>query len=455
MFRKHWANTLGSVFLLGLAVAALGWWRAPRASLRAPQTGLLPHQDIVITFSAPMQPSGITERLVLRPEHPVSLRWADARTLLVHPRSPWPAGERLTVGIGQGAPAAVWPSLPTLETALWQVEISPPPLLSLWPENGAPTQLYRLHLDDGSSEQLTEEPFGLTGYTVTADGLDVYYASVEGDIYHLARRTGESTLLVDCGGDVCANPQVSPDGTYLAYERTPVSGPPQEALPHVWYLRLESGVPAPLPLDGSSRQPLWSSANHLCVYRPEQAEFTAWNPFTGENVSWSNQTGEGGVWLPDGSAFISPEITLLPNGYLLPTGGFLDLPSSHLIRYPLDGTAPQDLSEDPAVEDASPAVSPDGRYLAFARKSLRPDSWTPGRQVWLLDFSTGEYRPLTASPLYNHTAFAWSPDGSRLAYLRSNRNDFSQPTEIWLDDLSAEEPPVRLLIGGYAPRWIP
>ncbi len=456
MVRKHWANILGSVFLLGLAVGALAWRRAPRVALESPQNGLLPRQDILIIFSAPMQASSVTERLILRPERPVSLHWKDERTLFVHPVSPWPAGERLTIGVGRGARAAAWPSLPTLENALWEVRVSTPSLLYLWPEADAPAQLYRLHLEDGSTEQLTGEPFGLTGFTATANGLDVYYATVEGDIYHLARRTGETSLLVDCGEDVCANPQVSPDGTYLAWERTPVSGPPQEAAPHVWYLRLDGGSPAPLPPeDDPSRQPVWSSADRLCVYRPEQAQFAVWNPADGKIVSWGNQTGEEGTWLSDGSAFIAPEITLLPNGYLAPNSGFLDLPSSHLIRYALDGAPPQDLSTDPAVEDTSPSASPDGRYLAFARKSLRPDSWTPGRQVWLLDFSTGAYRPLTVSPLYNHTAFAWSPDGDRLAYLRSNRNDFSQPTEIWLADIAGEEPPVRLLIGGYAPQWIP
>ncbi len=456
MFRKHWANILGGGFLLLLAAGALAWWRAPRVLMRSTRQELLPRQDIVLVFSLPMRRESVSERLFLQPEHPVSLRWVDARTLRIHPETPWEAGGNLLVGIGEGAQAASWPHLPTLQESAWEVAVSAPSLLYLWPESGAPAQLYRLRLEDGSSEQLTDEAFGLTGFAAAADGLQVYYASAEGDLYRLERRSGERSLLVDCGKDVCSNPQVSADGSYLAWERTPVGGPPQEALPQVWYLRLDGGTPAPLPLDGgASRQPLWSLSDWLCVYQPGRGRFVAWNPATGETVSWSNQTGEGGTWLRETEAFVTPEITLLPNGYLTPGGDFIDLPSSHLMRYALDGSAPQDLSEDPAVEDASPAASPDGRYLAFARKSLRPDAWTPGRQVWLLDFARGERRALTSAGLYNHTAFAWSPDGTRLAYLRSNRNDFSQPTEIWMADPEAASPPVRLVIGGYAPLWIP
>ena len=36
------------------------------------------------------------------------------------------------------------------------------------------------------------------------------------------------------------------------------------------------------------------------------------------------------------------------------------------------------------VEDVSPVFSPDGKWIAFARRYLDPLRWTPGRQVWLM-----------------------------------------------------------------------
>ena len=57
----------------------------------------------------------------------------------------------------------------------------------------------------------------------------------------------------------------------------------------------------------------------------------------------------------------------------------------------------------------APAWSPDGRTLAFT--SIRG----PRRQVYLIDAAGGETRALTSEPT-GVNDFAWSPDGTRIAY---------------------------------------
>jgi len=458
MLRKHWGNLLGSLFLLGLAAALLAWWRAPRAELIPPRGGaLLPRDAIQVRFSAPMQPETVRARLALSPAYAVDLRWLDTRTLRIQPREAWAQGDTLELRLEAGAAAQGWPRLKTRRAYAWRIPVSAPTLLYLWPARGAPANLYRLHLESGNSEQLTDETLGVSGFTASRDGLHIYYATTQGDIFRLERTSGEQSLLVDCGQDVCSAPALSPDGAYLAWERTPVTGRPQEALPQVWYLPLrDDAAPAPIPApDSYSRQPQWGADNWLAVYLPNQAAFFAWNPTEGRSITWPNQTGEGGAWLPAENAFVTPEITLVPNGYLTEGGSFLDLPTSHLLAYPLDGAPPTDLSRELAVEDADPAVSPDGALLAFARKYLDPQQWTPGRQVWLLELGSRTARPLTSAPLYNHTAFAWSPDGRTLTYVRSSQDDFSQPPELWMAAPGGAPPPLRLVINAYAPQWIP
>ena len=62
------------------------------------------------------------------------------------------------------------------------------------------------------------------------------------------------------------------------------------------------------------------------------------------------------------------------------------------------------------IADTGPRFSPDGKSLAFLR--------SPGegpRQVWVMDASGGEARPVTSSPK-GVADFAWSPDGERLVY---------------------------------------
>ncbi len=106
------------------------------------------------------------------------------------------------------------------------------------------------------------------------------------------------------------------------------------------------------------------------------------------------------------------------------------------------------------MEDASPAYSPDGQWIAFARKHLDRERWTPGRQLWLMRPDGREARQLTNAPDYNHSALAWSPDSTSLAYMRFNQVEFTQPAEIWWIDINEAQP--RMLVeGGYLPQWIP
>ncbi|QDH20431.1 S9 family peptidase [Saccharibacillus brassicae] len=73
----------------------------------------------------------------------------------------------------------------------------------------------------------------------------------------------------------------------------------------------------------------------------------------------------------------------------------------------LSADGAQDILFTSGEQDASPAWSPDGTRLAFARKH------GDKRQIWLLPASGGEARMLTHLS-EGAGAFAWSPDGSKL-----------------------------------------
>jgi Tol biopolymer transport system component len=168
-----------------------------------------------------------------------------------------------------------------------------------------------------------------------------------------------------------------------------------------------------------------------------------------------NDTGQPGDWQPDGSGFVAAQISYLsPNS---PSGGLTGLErlaDSHLLRYDAAGGERRDLTGEPGLEDAAPAFSPDGAQLAFARKSLSPRLWTPGRQLWVMRMADGSARPLTNDPLYTHFDFAWNPSGSQLAYVRFNQSVISEPPEVWIIDLNTGDS-LRVIAGGYAPAWLP
>ena len=96
----------------------------------------------------------------------------------------------------------------------------------------------------------------------------------------------------------------------------------------------------------------------------------------------------------------------------------------HVIVYDQNGDGRRDLTPDADREyrGADLDVSRDGRHLVITRA-------TPGEDriddvaLELFDLETGESRVIGAAPLTNLSSPLFSPDGKRLAYLQSTRQD--------------------------------
>jgi dipeptidyl aminopeptidase/acylaminoacyl peptidase len=90
---------------------------------------------------------------------------------------------------------------------------------------------------------------------------------------------------------------------------------------------------------------------------------------------------------------------------------------------PTDGSAPaRQLTH--GWRDGGPAISPDGRWLAFVRavreepaRGADPRTGKVGKpQVWVMPVDGGEARRLTDHPLGVDRTPVWSPDSTRLVY---------------------------------------
>ena len=107
-----------------------------------------------------------------------------------------------------------------------------------------------------------------------------------------------------------------------------------------------------------------------------------------------------------------------------------------------DGLAVTQLTSD-AADDAFPAFAPDGQKLAFA--SNRSGSW----DIYMMDRTGKNITQVTSGPAHDmHPSF--SPDGKRLAYCSLNARG---QWELWIVDLITNE---RRQIGyGLFPKWAP
>jgi Tol biopolymer transport system component len=318
---------------------------------------------------------------------------------------------------------------------------------------------------------------GVRQFSLSADGTRLVYSTPREDggtdLRLLDLASGEDQLAHACAQDVrCEAPALSLDGDQVAYERfelqagtagQQVSGPSR-----VWSQSLDEDAEAlPIgPADHITTAPEWSPTGWLTYYDNTLGAIALVDPSSlpqPEPHSYiPNELGNVTTWSPDGEMVVMPEIVLLPEEVGSPqsdqeSGGEEGIDFySHIKRVHVESGLTETLSgERPGlVEDASPAYSPDGRWIAFARKYLDNARWTLGRQLWLMRADGSDAQQLTADPNFNYSALTWKPDSSALAGMRFNQADMSQPPEIWWLDLAEGELHV-IITGGYIPQWIP
>jgi dipeptidyl aminopeptidase/acylaminoacyl peptidase len=81
---------------------------------------------------------------------------------------------------------------------------------------------------------------------------------------------------------------------------------------------------------------------------------------------------------------------------------------------------------------SDPQISPDGRWIAYVRRSNDIMTDRARSSIWLIDAVSGEQRPLVAGS-GNHFSPRWSPDGKRLAYASTAEGGTPQLFVRWMD----------------------
>ena len=460
------------VLVLGGAGVALFLWMTPSLVEVSPLDGevdVRAGSPVRLVFSRSMDWASVEERLSFKPQRSGTYDW-EGNTLVFVPDQPWPNGESVTVKLSAGAVSDSLLPIAIREENESSFQIGQPRLAYLYPSDG-PANIFAFNTLTGQSEQLTDL-VGIIDYHVYLNGNAIYFSRRSGSggsgIYRFDLDGGDNVdpvLVVDCPGANCRSAQVSPEGDYLAYERTAFTGGDAPPYPQVWLLPLienpsqESGEfgPEAYLVAGELPQttvPHWSPDGLLTYYDYSREAFVIHDPETGEEMLLSNQTGQPGDWHPGGEAYLVPEIFFVEIENTEDEVGLEELGSSHLLLYRSGEETPQDLTRMDYLEDTAAKFSPLGQLIAFARKYLTVERWTPGRQLWVLDTETGETRQLTNEPFYNHYDFSWSPSGDVVAFVRFNQTELTEPPELWvIDPLTGQA--TSLVEGGFSPQWIP
>jgi dipeptidyl aminopeptidase/acylaminoacyl peptidase len=333
--------------------------------------------------------------------------------------------------------------------SFWSFEVSPPLLAYLWPADD-PRSVYALDPGNGETFIIIEESQGISDFHFDISGVNLFYSTRdEADnsvIRKFDRLIMQTNDVLSCENATCYYPQISPQLDYLAYERQPISGETPSGN-QVWLLPLKDGAPFQVSeINHQAGGVFWSPTGKLTFYDRDTQSFVIYDPVGQESISIHNETGGTASWSADGRDLVISEVEFWGDGPM----DFV----SHLWRIRFPQLIEFNLSNLRDIEDFSPVYSQDGEWLAFGRKYLDEENWTPGRQLWLMQSDGSNPRPLTDAPDFSHADFVWHPEESYIAYVRHNQSMPTDPAEIWLinvDDSTAS----RLVINGHFLQWIP
>ena len=242
-------------------------------------------------------------------------------------------------------------------------------------------------------------PGGIGRIAFTSDADEV-----TGEIY-VRDFASSSPIRLTTNSDRDRSPKWSPDGTLIAFDRSPYKG-----LIDLYVINS----------DGSGETNLTNGVGPNNVVLD-------WSPDGSRILFYSNRGGNTDLWVvrPDGSdpqqltstaAYEEVSASWSPDGKLIAYER-----ASDIWLMDADGSDQRPLLARPE-DDGDPAWSPDGTKIAFT-------SYQSGvANVWIMNADGSQPYSLTNSVSWESYTPAWAPDGSKIAYT-SNRDGDS---DIWM-----------------------
>ena len=271
---------------------------------------------------------------------------------------------------------------------------------------------------------------------------------------------------------IASDPQISPDGTLIAYTLLECDGDKDTTRSAIWLVESAGGklmVPRQLT-SGTSHdtQPRWSPDGESLAFLSDRTGAFQLYLLTlngGEARPLSAPGLSHGVseysWHPDGqillahspwspqdepSAGSSVRLTTVYTrlGTHWDGAGYNDGRHLQLWLIPLSGNAMR-LTSEP-VDLVQSCWSPDGQEIVFCANRRGDPDLSASMALWVLTLSTGQMRRLT--PVEGLAQMpSWSPDGRQIAYLYTQDQTEAGNISPWLVDAHGPAQP-RLAVSG-------
>jgi dipeptidyl aminopeptidase/acylaminoacyl peptidase len=246
-----------------------------------------------------------------------------------------------------------------------------------------------------------------------------------------------------------SDPQVSPDGKWVAYTVSAVDSAKDRNFSHVWMTSWDGTHTIQATTSNASESsPRWSPDGRFLSFLSSRGgadddQLWLMNRLGGEAEMVSHV--KGGIsdyaWSPDGKRLVfvvtdpdsaagdsaSPPKPIVIDRYLFKSdgSGYLTDRRDHLYLFDLAPRKLEALTSGP-YDHESPAWSPDGRRIAFVSARGPDPDRTGNTDIFVIDAKPGASpKKLTTFNGPDDGDISWSPDGKMIAYIQGSEPKYS------------------------------
>jgi dipeptidyl aminopeptidase/acylaminoacyl peptidase len=252
--------------------------------------------------------------------------------------------------------------------------------------------------------------------------------------------------------EVASDPQISPDGSRIAYVRRSNDIMTDSTRSTIWLIDVKTGAHTPLVASpGNHFSPRWSPDGTRLAYvsagdgspqlfvrwmatgatarvtgLPQSPDSISWSP-DGTRIAYVMNVPGDGLKLgsappkPEGAKWAEPLEVIDRVNYRADGGGYVTPGYDHIFLVSADGGAPRQLTWGNVYDSGPLSWTPDGKTILFGAN--RNEDWERSfdSEVYALDIASGDLKALTdrRGPDGNPVI---SPDGSKIAYLGNDDN---------------------------------
>lgn len=308
-------------------------------------------------------------------------------------------------------------------------------------------QVFVMDADGSHVAQVTHDTLTHELPSWSPDGKRILFDSSgrkgPGDVYAVNDDGSGLTRLTSSKRDEWAA-RWSPDGAWIAYTTEVLTAGDAEPSGYIWLVRPDGTGAHQIPKqpDEDLTYPNWSADSRTIAFSEDHGDCGIWTmALDGSrrklaapvcDLAGSDASGDHLFWAPDRSFWFASA----PSG------------NSDVAIVPAGGGDPTALTHDNVASEMQPALSPDGKLVAFTSDR------TQANNIWLMHADGTKPHDISRS-VHDDEEADWSPDGKQIAFATNRGPNKAVEIYVMRSDGSHQRAVTTAAGSSNQPAWSP